>query len=136
MARVDEANIISWARRLERSGVHVVFGFMDLKTHCKLALVVRQEGDAVRRYAHLGTGNYNPSTARLYTDLGLFTADPVMTEEVANLFNFLTGYSQNHDWRKLVVAPQDLRERTIEFINEQAERARKGKQARVFAKLN
>lgn len=135
-ARFDEANNISWARRLERAGVHVVFGFMDLKTHCKLALVVRQEGDKVRRYAHLGTGNYNPSTARLYTDLGLFTADPVMADEVANLFNFLTGYSQNHDWRKLVVAPQDLRDRTIELINEQAERARKGKKAWVFAKLN
>ncbi|TWT47581.1 polyphosphate kinase 1 [Botrimarina hoheduenensis] len=135
-ARFDEANNISWARRLERSGVHVVFGFMDLKTHCKLALVVRQEGESVRRYAHLGTGNYNPSTARLYTDLGLFTADPVMTEEVANLFNFLTGYSQNHDWRKLIVAPQDLRERTIELIDEQAERSRRGKKSWIFAKLN
>ncbi|MEN0111330.1 MAG: polyphosphate kinase 1, partial [Planctomycetota bacterium] len=135
-ARFDEANNISWARRMERAGVHVVFGFMDLKTHCKLALVVRQEGDRVRRYAHLGTGNYNPSTARLYTDLGLFTAEPTMSEEVSNLFNFLTGYSQDHEWRKLVVAPQDLRDRTIELIAEQADRARRGKKAWVFAKLN
>ena len=135
-ARFDEANNISWARRLERSGVHVVYGFMDLKTHCKLALVVRQEGEKVRRYAHLGTGNYNPSTARLYTDLGLFTADEKITEEVAALFNFLTGYAQGHEWKKLVVAPQDLHRRTLELIEEQTDRARRGKRAWIFAKLN
>ena len=135
-ARFDEANNISWARRMEQAGVHVVFGFMDLKTHCKLCLVVRQEGEAVRRYAHLGTGNYNPSTARLYTDVGLFTADPVVTEEVAALFNFLTGYAQSAEWTKLVAAPQELQERTIELINEQADRARRGKRSWVFAKLN
>lgn len=135
-ARFDEANNISWARRLEQAGVHVVFGFMDLKTHCKLALVVRQEGQGVNRYAHLGTGNYNPNTARLYTDLGLFTADEAITEEVSALFNFLTGYSQYKSWDKLVVAPQDLHERTIELIDEQADRARRGKRAWVFAKLN
>lgn len=135
-ARFDEANNISWARRLEQAGVHVVFGFMDLKTHCKLALVVRQEGGAVKRYAHLGTGNYNPSTARIYTDLGLFTADLTVTEDVAALFNFLTGYSQNHKWRKLVVAPQDLHQRTIDLIDEQTQRALRGEPSRVFAKLN
>lgn len=135
-ARFDEANNIDWARQMERAGVHVVYGFMDLKTHCKLALVVRQEGKKVRRYVHLGTGNYNPQTATLYTDMGLFTANRQMAEDVSALFNFLTGYSQGHEWRKLVVAPQDLQRRTIELIKEQAERARQGKSARIFAKLN
>ncbi len=135
-ARFDEANNISWARSLERAGVHVVFGFMDLKTHCKLALVVRQEGNKVRRYAHLSTGNYNPSTARIYTDMGIFTADSKLTEEVSALFNFLTGYSQQKSWKKLAVAPQDLHDKTIKLIQEQADRARKGKQSWIFAKLN
>lgn len=135
-ARFDEAANISWARRMERAGVHVVFGFMDLKTHCKLALVVRQEGKKVRRYAHLGTGNYNPTTARLYTDLGLFTADKVIADDVSALFNFLTGYSQGHHWQKLVVAPEDLHDRTIELIEEQTTRAKGGKKARIIAKLN
>ncbi|QDT67643.1 Polyphosphate kinase [Planctomycetes bacterium MalM25] len=135
-ARFDEQNNISWARSLERAGVHVVFGFMDLKTHCKLALVVRQEGDRVRRYAHLGTGNYNPSTARLYTDVGLFTADETITDEVSALFNFLTGYAQHNQWKKLVVAPQDLHDRTLALIAEQADRARRGKKSWIFAKLN
>lgn len=135
-ARFDEQNNISWARSLERAGVHVVFGFMDLKTHCKLAMVVRQEGNQVRRYAHLGTGNYNPSTARVYTDIGLFTADETITDEVSALFNFLTGYAQHNNWKKLVVAPQDLHDRTIELIAEQADRARRGKKAWIFAKIN
>lgn len=135
-ARFDEQNNISWARSLERAGVHVVFGFMDLKTHCKLALVVRQEGDQVRSYAHLGTGNYNPSTARLYTDVGLFTSDEQITGEVSALFNFLTGYAQHNNWKKLVVAPQDLHDRTIELIGEQTDRASRGKKAGIFAKLN
>ena len=136
-ARFDEAANISWARRMERAGVHVVFGFMDLKTHSKLALVVRHEGGKkVSQYAHLGTGNYNPTTARLYTDIGLFTADKAITEDVAGLFNFLTGYSQGREFQKLVSAPQDLHRRTIELINEQAERAASGKKSRIFAKLN
>jgi polyphosphate kinase len=135
-ARFDEANNITWARHLERAGVHVVFGFMGLKTHCKVALVVRREGKKVRRYVHLSTGNYNPSTALIYTDLGLFTADKVMADDVSALFNFLTGYSQNHQWQKLVVAPSDLKRRTLELINEQAERAKEGKKSRIIAKLN
>jgi polyphosphate kinase len=135
-ARFDEANNIVWARQMERAGVHVVFGFMDMKTHCKIAMVVRQEGKKVRRFVHLGTGNYNPTTARIYTDLGLFTADKLIADDVSALFNFLTGYSQTHDWKKLVVAPQHLQRRTIELINEQAERAQQGKRARIFAKLN
>ncbi len=135
-ARFDEANNIVWARQMERAGVHVVYGFMDLKTHCKLAMVVRQEGKKVRRYVHLGTGNYNPTTAKLYTDMGLFTANKVMADDATALFNFLTGYSQGHEWKKLVVAPQDMQRRTIKLINQQAERAQQGKKSRIVAKLN
>jgi polyphosphate kinase len=135
-ARFDEAANVTWARQLERSGVHVVYGFMDLKTHSKVSLVVRQEGDGVRRYVHLGTGNYNPSTALVYTDLGLFTADPDIGEDVSALFNLLTGYSQGHKWRKLIVAPNDLHNRTIELIEEQTKRASKGQPSRILAKFN
>jgi polyphosphate kinase len=135
-ARFDEANNVSWARQLERAGVHVVFGFLDLKTHCKLSMVVRNEGHGLRRYVHLGTGNYNPTTALLYTDVGLFTADEQFAEDATAVFNLLTGYSQGHAWRKLIVAPNDLHRRTIALIDEQAERARAGKASRIFAKLN
>ncbi|MCH2114042.1 MAG: polyphosphate kinase 1 [Pirellulales bacterium] len=135
-ARFDEAKNIDWARQMERAGVHVVYGFMDLKTHCKLAMVVRQEGKKVRRYVHLGTGNYNPSTARLYTDMGLFTSNKLIADDASALFNFLTGYSQGHKWRKLIVAPQDMHRRTLELIDEQSERARQGKKSCIFAKLN
>ncbi|MBX7072475.1 MAG: polyphosphate kinase 1 [Pirellulales bacterium] len=135
-ARFDEAANVSWARQLERSGVHVVFGFLDLKTHCKVSLVVRQEGETLRRYVHLGTGNYNPQTALLYTDLGLFTAQEDMTADCSALFNLLTGYSQGHVWRKLIVAPADLHRRTIELISEQTELAQRGKPSRIFAKMN
>ena len=107
-ARFDEERNVTWARQMERSGVHVVFGFLDLKTHCKVALVVRQEGDILRRYVHLGTGNYNPTTALQYTDMGLFTANEDIAEDASALFNLLTGYSQGHPWRKLVVAPEIL----------------------------
>jgi len=135
-ARFDEANNIDWARQMERAGVHVVYGFMDLKTHCKLAMVVRQEGKKVRRYVHLGTGNYNPSTAKLYTDMGLFTSNKLIADDATALFNFLTGYSQGHKWRKLIVAPQDMHRRTIELIDEQTEQALQGKKSGIFAKLN
>jgi polyphosphate kinase len=135
-ARFDEARNVGWARQMERSGVHVVFGFLDLKTHCKLSLVVRQEGHALRRYVHLGTGNYNQTTALVYTDFGLFTADEDIGEDASAVFNLLTGYSQGHDWRKLVVAPEHLHSRTIELIEEQTERARAGRPSRIFAKLN
>jgi polyphosphate kinase len=135
-ARFDEERNVGWARQMERSGVHVVFGFLDLKTHCKLSLVVRQEGNALRRYVHLGTGNYNQVTARLYTDFGFFTADEDICEDASALFNLLTGYSQGHPWRKLVVAPEDLHRRTMQLIEEQTERAKAGKPSRIFAKLN
>ena len=135
-ARFDEEANVGWARQLEEAGVHVVYGFLDMKTHCKVSLVIRQEDDRVRRYVHLGTGNYNPATARLYTDLGLFTADEDIGEDASALFNLLTGYSQGYHWRKLVVAPTDLQRRTVELINEQAELAKKGKPSRIVAKLN
>ena len=135
-ARFDEANNVSWARQMERAGVHVVFGFLDLKTHCKVSMVVRQEGQGLRRYVHLGTGNYNPTTALSYTDMGLFTADEAIAEDASALFNLLTGYSQGHPWRRLIVAPNDLHRRTIELIDEQAQRAREGRPSRIFAKLN
>ena len=135
-ARFDEENNVGWARKLERAGVHVVFGFLDLKTHCKLSLVVRQEGQTLRRYVHLGTGNYNPNTALVYTDLGLFTADEDTTADASALFNLLTGYSQGHKWRKLVVAPTDLHRRTVELIDEQTRRAKEGLPSRILAKLN
>lgn len=135
-ARFDEAANVSWARQLERSGVHVVFGFLDLKTHCKLSLVVRQEAGVVRRYVHLSSGNYNPTTALVYTDLGIFTANEDIAADASALFNLLTGYSQGHVWRKLVVAPADLQRRTIELIDDQAQRAASGKPSRIFAKLN
>lgn len=135
-ARFDEQNNVTWARQLERAGVHVVFGFLDLKTHCKLSLVVRREGSELIRYVHLGTGNYNPTTALVYTDLGLFTADPDIGHDTSALFNLLTGYSQGHTWRKLIVAPADLQMQTIEMIDEQAQRVREGLPGRIFAKLN
>jgi polyphosphate kinase len=135
-ARFDEANNVSWARQMERAGVHVVFGFLDLKTHCKVSLVVRQEGSGLKRYVHLGTGNYNPTTALLYTDLGLFTADEAVAEDASALFNLLTGYSQGHAWQRLIVAPDDLQRRTLELIDEQTRRSQAGQPARIFAKLN
>ena len=105
-ARFDEERNVGWARQMERAGVHVVFGFLDLKTHCKLSLGRSREGEALSRYVHLGTGNYNPNTALVYTDLGLFTANEDIAEDASAFFNLLTGYSQGHQWRKLVVAPE------------------------------
>ncbi|MFN3648322.1 MAG: polyphosphate kinase 1 [Armatimonadota bacterium] len=137
-ARFDEENNIGWARRLERSGVHVVYGLMGLKIHCKLLLVVRREPgeDRLRRYVHLGTGNYNPSTARLYTDLGLLTSSLRIGQDVSRLFNVLTGYSEFPKWRRLAVSPLGLRERVVELIEREAEHARKGRQGRIIAQMN
>src|SRR3989442_7453333 len=106
---MDEQNNITWARTLEQAGVHVVYGIVGLKTHCKAALVVRREADGIRRYVHLSTGNYNPTTARSYTDLGLFTAEPDVGEDFSALFNLLTGYADGYEWRKLLVAPRTAR---------------------------
>jgi polyphosphate kinase len=135
-ARFDEANNIAWARRLEESGVHVVYGLLGLKTHCKVSLVVRREGPKLRRYVHLGTGNYNPQTARVYTDLSLFSAAPELGEDVASLFNLLTGYAEPPRWKKLTVAPFGLQEKVIELIGRETDKARRGEPARILAKMN
>jgi len=135
-ARMDEQNNITWARTLERAGVHVVYGIVGLKTHCKAALVVRREGDGIRRYVHLSTGNYNPTTARVYTDLGLFTANPDMGEDTSALFNLLTGYAEGYRWKKLVVAPVGMREQVIGLIEREERNAREGRAARIIVKMN
>ncbi|HEX3147439.1 MAG TPA: polyphosphate kinase 1 [Gemmataceae bacterium] len=135
-ARLDEERNILWARELEKSGVHVVFGFVGLKTHCKVALVVRREEDGIRRYVHLGTGNYNPQTARIYSDLGYFTANPDFAEDVSALFNYLTGYSELPVWKKLIVAPSRLQDFMIEMIGKEVEFQKSGKGGRIIAKLN
>lgn len=135
-ARFDEANNISWARRLEDAGVHVVYGLVGLKTHCKTLLVVRRDEDIIRHYCHLGTGNYHSKTARLYTDMGILTMRPELTREVAALFNAMTGMSTQPKFEKLLVAPFDLRRRFIEMIRHEAEIARGGRNAYIFAKMN
>ena len=136
-ARFDEENNIEWAKALEDSGVHVVYGLIGLKTHCKVALVVRKERDgALRRYVHLGTGNYNPITARIYTDISLFTARPDIASDVSELFNHLTGYSRQRRYRKLLVAPVNMRERLMQMIAREADWTRRGKPARLILKTN
>jgi polyphosphate kinase len=135
-ARFDEANNISWARTLENAGVHVAYGVMALKTHSKTALVVRREGDSIRRYVHIGTGNYNSRTARIYTDLGLFSANPSLGADVSDLFNSLTGFSRQRLYRKLLVAPLAMRDRFLELVEREADHARAGRPARIIAKMN
>ncbi len=135
-ARLDEANNIAWARRMEENGVHVVYGLIGLKTHCKVSLVVRREGDGIRRYVHLGTGNYNPVTARTYTDLSLFTARQEIADDATALFNLLTGYSNPPVWKRLAVAPMNLHQRVLGLIDEQAQKAKRGEPARIVAKMN
>ena len=135
-ARFDEENNIIWARKLEKSGVHVVYGVTGLKTHTKITLVVRQEKEKIRRYVHIGTGNYNPKTAKIYTDLGLLSCREELGADLTDLFNFLTGYSRQKSYRKLLVAPVSLRERMIELIDREAENCRKGKTGRIVAKMN
>ncbi len=136
LARFDEQSNVNWARQLERAGVHVVYGFVDLKTHCKVTLVVRREGDKLRRYVHLGTGNYNAATARLYTDFGLFTCRRRFGEDATALFNFLTGYSRGHEWQCFTISPHDLHSRILELIGRETQKARQGGQGRIVAKLN
>jgi polyphosphate kinase len=135
-ARFDEQANIKWARALERAGCHVVYGVVGLKTHCKTALVVRQEGGTIRRYAHVGTGNYNPKTARLYEDLGLFTADEATCADLTDLFNVLTGYSRQTEYRTLLVAPQGIRAGLIERIEREVQHAREGRDAHIQIKTN
>lgn len=135
-ARFDEEANIEWARKLEEAGVHVVYGMLGLKTHAKLSLVVRQEGEVLKRYGHVGTGNYHPGTARGYEDLGLLTSDPDVTQDMTRLFNQLSGYAPKTTFRRLVVAPLSVRSSLIERIEEQAERALAGKEAWVGIKVN
>jgi polyphosphate kinase len=136
-ARFDERANIAWARKLEEAGCHVVYGFVGLKTHAKMALIVREEPDGtLRRYCHLGTGNYHPTTARLYEDFGLLTADPAIGENVTALFNHLTGYSRTGAYQRLLVAPEYMRDGVVSRINRQAERARAGQPSRIMFKTN
>jgi polyphosphate kinase len=132
-ARFDEARNISWAQALEDAGVHVVYGIVGLKTHSKTALVIRHEGDGLRRYVHIGTGNYNDKTARSYEDFGFLTCDEDITRDVGDLFNFLTGFSHPIAYRRLIVSPADTRNRIVELIDEQASRGARG---RIDIKVN
>src|SRR5262249_41000168 len=135
-ARFDEENNTQWARSLERAGVHVAYGVEGLKTHAKIALVVRREGSAIRRYVHIGTGNYNRVTAKIYTDLGLFTARPEFGYDASEVFNFLTGFSKRTRYKRLAVAPHWLHEKVISLIDREAEKARQGKPASIVGKMN
>jgi len=135
-ARFDEANNITWARTLEDYGVHVAYGLPAVKTHAKTTLVVRREADGIKRYAHISTGNYNSKTARIYTDIGLLTSSPSIGADLTDLFNALTGFSRQRLYRKLVIAPANMRQRFIEMINREAANAREGKAARIIAKMN
>ena len=135
-ARFDEENNIRWAQRFEDVGVHVSYGVSGLKTHAKVILVVRREGDIIRRYVHIGTGNYQPKTARVYTDFGLFTADPDLGADLTDLFNVLTGFAAPSGYRKLVVAPAGMKPRLLEMIRRETDHARHGRPARILAKMN
>ena len=135
-ARFDERNNIRWANRLEEAGIHVVYGLLNLKTHGKLCLVVRKESDGIRRYAHLGTGNYNSQTARVYTDMGLFTARRELVEDVSELFNYLTGYSSQREYRGLLVAPVSMRSGLVTLIDNAAALAAAGRPGRIIIKVN
>ena len=135
-ARFDEQANIKWARKLEQSGVHVVYGLVGLKTHCKTCLVVRREGSMIRRYCHIGTGNYNPKTARLYEDVGLLTAAPEIGADLTDLFNSLTGYSRKESYRNLLVAPYGVRRGIIERIEREIAATREGARGRIRMKAN
>ena len=135
-ARFDEENNINWARKLEKAGCHVIYGLVGLKTHCKIALVVRRESDGIRRYVHLGTGNYNDSTAKLYTDTGMFTCRNAVGEDATAVFNMLSGYSEPANWNQLIVAPIWMKKRFLEMIARETQNAKEGKPARIIAKCN
>lgn len=135
-ARFDEENNITWAQKLEKSGVHVVYGLVGLKTHTKIVLIVRQEGEDIRRYVHIGTGNYNPKTAKLYTDIGLLSCREDLGADLTDLFNYLTGYSCQHSYRKLLVSPVSMRDRIIALIRREIEHCKNGKTGRIIAKMN
>jgi polyphosphate kinase len=135
-ARFDEENNIEWARYLEAEGVHVVYGMKGMKTHSKVTLVVRSEGEELRRYVHIATGNYNPTTSRLYTDLGLLTSDEEIGADATDLFNFLTGYSYQDEFRSLLIAPVNMKERMLALIARETENKENGSDARIIVKIN
>jgi polyphosphate kinase len=135
-ARFDEENNINWARKLEQAGVHVVYGLVGLKTHTKVVLVVRREEDRIHRYVHIGTGNYNAKTARIYTDLGLLSCREDLGADLTDLFNYLTGYSRQRSYRKLLVSPVNCRDRFVALIRREMEHCRDGKSGRIVAKMN
>lgn len=135
-ARFDEENNIFWARELEKAGVHVVYGLVGLKTHSKMTMVVRKEPEGVKRYVHLGTGNYNPSTAKLYTDIGLFTANPEICADVSEVFNYLTGYSEQKKYRHLFVSPINTRQSFLKLIEREIENIKNGGEGRLIFKMN
>ncbi len=135
-ARFDEENNIIWARKLEQAGCHVIYGLVGLKTHSKITLVVRKEEDGIRRYVHLGTGNYNDSTAKIYTDMGLLTCQKAIGSDATAVFNMLSGYSEPAVWNKLAIAPIWLRDRFISLIKRETEFAKEGKKAFIKAKMN
>ena len=135
-ARFDEENNINWAKKLEKAGCHVIYGLRGLKTHSKITLVVREEEDGIRRYVHLGTGNYNDATARLYTDMGLFTCRQPYGEDATAVFNMLSGYSEPEVWNKLALAPLWLRDKFEYLIKRETENAKEGKKAFIVAKMN
>ena len=135
-ARFDEENNIIWAKKLEKAGCHVIYGLVGLKTHSKIALVVRREEDGIKRYVHLGTGNYNDITAKLYTDMGMLTASDAIGEDATAVFNMLSGYSEPPTWNKLIVAPIWMKNKFVSLIARETENARQGKEARIVAKMN
>jgi len=135
-ARFDEENNIEWARKLEYAGVHVVYGLLGLKTHCKLTLVVRLERGQLRRYVHIATGNYNPTASCTYTDFGLFTADEDIGSDATEFFNYLTGYSRQEEYRQLLISPVNLREKLTSLIERETANAKAGRPAKIVAKLN
>ena len=135
-ARFDEANNIVWARKLEKAGVHVVYGLVGLKTHCKLALVIREEDGVLRHYSHIGTGNYNPKTSRIYEDFGLFTTDAQVGKDLTRLFNELSGYAIEKKFKRLLVAPLHLRKGLVRQIDHERRNAENGKPASIRIKVN